>query len=129
MTMPRRTSIHIDGFSHKNPIPAASRIGNFVFSGSILGVETGTGRFGATLAEQCAFMFANLRRTVAAAGGTPDDIIKLTVWMRDRTQRAAVNHEWLAMFPDPASRPARHTMQSDLDGEKLIECEFVAILE
>jgi len=26
------------------------------------------------------------------------------------------------------SRAARHTMQADLDGDKLIECDFVAVL-
>jgi 2-iminobutanoate/2-iminopropanoate deaminase len=32
------------------------------------------------------------------------------------------------MFPDPNSRPARHTMNADLDGGKLIECSFVALI-
>ncbi|MGE8636350.1 MAG: RidA family protein, partial [Achromobacter piechaudii] len=26
-------------------------------------------------------------------------------------------------------RPARHTMQADLDGDKLIECDFVAVID
>ena len=48
--------------------------------------------------------------------------------MKDRTRRAALNGPWLEMFPDPQSRPARHTMNADLDGGKLVECEFVAVL-
>ena len=43
-------------------------------------------------------------------------------------QREGVNREWLKMFPDPQSRPARHAMQSPLDGEKLLECDFIAVL-
>ena len=127
--MATRTSIHVEGFGHKNPIPAACRIGNLLFSGSIQGTDPATGRLGATLEEQCALMFANMRRIVEAGGGTTGHIAKLTVWMKDRSQRAALNQEWLAMFPDATARPARHTMQADLDMGKLIECDFIAVIE
>ena len=30
-----------------------------------------------------------------------EDIASMTVWMADRTQRAALNVPWLEMFPDP----------------------------
>lgn len=124
-----RKSIYVEGFSHKNPIPAACRVGPFLFSGSIQGTDPETGRYGGTLQEQCALMFAHVRRIVEAARGAPSDIVKMTVWMRDRSQRQALNEEWLKMFPDANSRPARHTMQAPLDGEKLLECDFVAVLQ
>jgi 2-iminobutanoate/2-iminopropanoate deaminase len=126
--MAGRTSIYVDGFGHKNPIPAACRVGNLVFSGSIQGTDPATGRYGATLEEQSALMFAQVRRIVEAAGGGTGDIVKMTVWMRDRTKRAALNGPWLEMFPDPDSRPARHTMDAPLDGEKLVECDFIAVI-
>jgi len=126
--MAKRKSIYVEGFSHKNPIPAACRIGNSLYSGSIQGTDPASGKYGATLEEQCSLMFAHVRRIVEAAGGGSGDIVKMTVWMKDRTQRAALNKPWLEMFPDANSRPARHTMNGDLDGEKLIECDFVAIL-
>ncbi len=127
--MAKRESIYVEGFSHKNPIPAACRIGKMVFSGSIQGTDPATGRYGATIDEQCALMFAHVKRIIAAAGGTPEDVVKMTVWLRDRSNRAPLNREWLALFPDPHSRPARHAMQSPLDGEKLVECVFVAVLD
>jgi 2-iminobutanoate/2-iminopropanoate deaminase len=123
-----RKSIYVEGFSHKNPIPAACLIGGTLYSGSIQGSDPASGKYGATLEEQCVLMFAHVRRIVEAAGGSTADIIKVTVWMADRTQRAALNVPWLAMFPDPHSRPARHTMNGDLDGGKLIECSFVALI-
>jgi 2-iminobutanoate/2-iminopropanoate deaminase len=126
--MARRTSIYVAGFSHKNPIPAACRIGNTLYSGSIQGTDAASGRYGATLEEQCELMFGHVRRIVEAAGGSTDDIVKMTVWMKDRTRRAALNKPWLAMFPDSNARPARHTMNGDLDGEKLVECDFVAVI-
>jgi len=126
--MTRRTSIYVEGFSHKNPIPAACRIGSMLCSGSIQGTDPATGRYGETLEAQCELMFAHIRRIVAASGGTPEDVIKVTVYMRDRTLRAAVNKPWLEMFPDPQSRPARHTTNAMLEGEKLVECDFMAVL-
>lgn len=126
--MATRKSIYVDGFSHKNPIPAACLIGSTLYSGSIQGSDPATGKYGATIEEQCVLMFAHVRRIVEAAGGTTGNIIKMTVWMADRSQRAALNVPWLEMFPDPHARPARHTMKGDLDGGKLIECSFVAVI-
>ena len=128
MTVGRRRSIYVEGFSHKNPIPAACRIGNLVYSGSIQGTDPATGKYGETLESQCELMFAQVLKIVEASGGGASDIIKMTVWMKDRSQRAAVNVPWLRLFPDPESRPARHTMNADLDGGKLVECDFIAVI-
>jgi enamine deaminase RidA (YjgF/YER057c/UK114 family) len=122
----RRTSVYVEGFSHKNPIPAGCRLGPLLMSGSILGNDPATGKPAATIEAQCAFMLDTMRRIVEAGGGTVGDIVKVTVWMKDRSQRPALNVPWLAMFPDPADRPARHTMQADLDMGKLVECDFTA---
>jgi 2-iminobutanoate/2-iminopropanoate deaminase len=124
----RRKSIHIGGFKHANPIPNACRIGNLVMSGVILGRDA-DGKMPASLEAQCANMFAHMKATVEAAGGTTDDIIKMTVWLRDRSQRAPVNAEWLKMFPDEHSRPARHALQSDMEGGALVQCDFTAVID
>jgi 2-iminobutanoate/2-iminopropanoate deaminase len=64
-----------------------------------------------------------------AAGGSPADIIKMVVWAKDKSFKDAMNKEWLAMFPDSHSRPARHTMMySGFAGNTLIQCEIVAVL-
>jgi 2-iminobutanoate/2-iminopropanoate deaminase len=124
----RRTSVYVEGFGHKNPIPAACRIGNLLESGSIQGTDPATGKYGATLAEQSVLMFAHVKRIVEAGGGSLEDVVKVTVWLRDRANRAPINEEWLRLFPDPHSRPARHAIQADLDGEKLVECSFTAVI-
>lgn len=127
MKVAQRKSIYAEGFSHKNPIPAASKIGCMVFSGSIQGTDPASGEYGSTIEEQSRLMFDHVKRICLAAQLEPTDIIKMHVWMNDRSQRAALNKEWLALFPDPDSRPARHTMQASLDGGKLVECDFIAI--
>jgi len=126
--MVQRDSIHINGFIHTNPIPNASRIGNIVVSGAIMGRDPETDAPGATLADQCQLVFRHIRATIEAAGGTPENIIKVTVWLKDPSDREALNYEWVRMFPDPESRPARHTQKDVMDIPYLIHCDFMAVL-
>jgi 2-iminobutanoate/2-iminopropanoate deaminase len=127
--MSRRKSIYVEGFPHVNPIPNACRIGNLLVSGVINGVDPASGKVPPTLDEQCAFIFRHMRAIVEAGGGTTDDIIKMTVWMKDRSQRQPLNREWLKMFSDERTRPARHTMQGNMDGAVLVQCDFMAVID
>jgi enamine deaminase RidA (YjgF/YER057c/UK114 family) len=125
--MAKRKSIEIDGFAHKNPIPAASRIGNMLMTGIITGTDPATGKLADTLEAQCANIFQHVRAIMAAAGGSPDDIIKMNVFMADRGKRDVLNAEWVKMFPGSHSRPARHTSQAALEGGQLIVCDITAV--
>ena len=126
--MAARRSIHIPGFSHRNPIPAASLKGNVLVSGGIHGIDPATGGLAETLDEQCRHMFVHVRAILAEAGGGPDDIVSMTFWMSDRSQRPVLNKKWLEMFPDEKSRPARHTMTAALEGGMQVQCAFMAVL-
>ena len=128
MTTSRRTSIYIDGFAHTNPIPVAARVGGLVYSSLITGRDPATGRQPDTLDQQATFMFQHLRAVVAASGARLDDIIKVTLWLKDRSDRDAVNREWLEMFPDPDDRPARQAHAADLADGVLVQCDFVAVV-
>jgi 2-iminobutanoate/2-iminopropanoate deaminase len=127
--MSRRQTIHVEGFSHVNPIPAAARVGPLLMSGLINGTDPATGKPAATLEEQCRHMFTQVRRIVEAGGGSTGDIVRLMVWLKDRSQRQPLNHEWLAMFPDADDRPARLTVQAaELSGGLLVQCEVTAYI-
>ena len=127
--MEKRRSINVAGASHVNPIPSASRRGPFVVSGAISGADPETGKVPADLDEQCRLMFENVRRVMAAAGGTPDDIVKMTMWITDRALRPILNKHWVEIFPDANSRPARHTLTSrDFTAPMQIECDLLAVL-
>jgi len=127
-TVQKRQSIYVDGFAHRNPVPAACRIGNMVYSGGIHGLDPTTGLAAEGMERQCALMFGHVRAIILAAGGAPEDIIKMTLWMKDRSERDLVNPHWTALFPDPGSRPARHALKADLEGGMLIQCDFIAVL-
>jgi enamine deaminase RidA (YjgF/YER057c/UK114 family) len=91
-----RSSIYVGEIAHQSPIPNASRIGNIIVSGLIRGADPATARLAATLEQQCALMFLHMRQVVEAGSATVEDIIKVTVWMKE-LQREPVN--------DDVSRP------------------------
>lgn len=127
--MTKRQSINGQRPRHENPIPNASRIGNIVMSSVIGGVNPGTRDLPASLEQQVANVFANIRYDVESAGGSVEDIIKITFWVKDpASQRAALNAEWTKMFPDAAARPARHTLTLPADSRALVQADFTAVL-
>ena len=123
----RRRSIEIEGVAHSAPIPMGARIDNIVYSSAIMGIDPATGKAGASGHEQVHLAFANVASFLAAAGVTPDDVIRMTVLLEDMALREYVNEEWLAMFPDPKSRPARHAITQRLNGGMLVQLEVIAV--
>lgn len=124
-----RESIALPGFQHANPIPAASRKGPFVFSGGFTGRDAATGELPADLDTQVANIFGYVRTLMAEVGGSLDDVMKMTFWLVDFRDRAALNREWLAAFPDQASRPARHVVKAELDNGLLVQADIIAVLD
>jgi enamine deaminase RidA (YjgF/YER057c/UK114 family) len=129
MTGGKRRSINTQGYGHMNPIPAASRIGNLLMSSVITGRDPVSGSMPTSIEEQCAHMFRRVQDIVEAAGGTSAEIIKVTVWLRDAGNRDALNAESVRLFPDPASRPARHTLPLAGGGDSLVQCDLVAVFD
>lgn len=123
-----RKSIHIPGFKHTNPIPNAAVIGNILESGLINGTDPETGKMAEGFEAQVKHAFGHMKAIVEEAGGSTDDILKVSVWLNDPSNRAAVNEEWLKMFPDEHARPARHTMPGALTGPTLIHLSITAVL-
>ncbi len=126
----RRRSFDIEGFAHGgNPIPAASRIGNFIMTGGIHGLDRQTGKIPDGLEAQVANMFANLEAALAAAGGSLADVLKMTFWTKVPEARDLINQYWIERFPDSHSRPSRHTMQgANLAGAMLVQCDAFAVV-
>jgi 2-iminobutanoate/2-iminopropanoate deaminase len=128
VTVGKRRSLHLEGLQHGAPIPAGAVVGNLVFSSAISGRDPDTGEAAADPDEQAVAMFRNLRRFMAAAGGTPDDIGHMKVYLKEEKYRDAVNKAWLEMFPDPANRPARHAICTELRRDLLFQVEVIAVL-
>ena len=127
--MSKRQSVNWPGFAHSNPIPNASKIGNVVMSSVIGPRDPVSGKIPDTLEAQVKNLFLQLAAAIKAAGGTPDDFLKIEFFAQDQAAgRAALNGEWETMFPDPASRPARHTQPLPANAPALIQCAFTAVI-
>ncbi len=125
--MPRR-SIEIEGFGHVNPIPAASRVGPLLVSSIIPARDPGGDRIPDDVESQLANLFHHVGAMLAAAGADWRHIAKMTFYVPDLALREAINGPWAERFPDPESRPARHT-QIAPGGAKVVSCDFLAYVE
>jgi 2-iminobutanoate/2-iminopropanoate deaminase len=129
--MDRRESIYVEGFSHENPIPAGCRIGNMVFTGVIHGGKDGTdpASFPPDFADECERMFATVAEVLAVAGGSLDDVAKFDIQLGKSADRAVLNEQWRALFPDPARRPARQVSSGTNRPHIRVQCAVVAVLD
>lgn len=113
---------------HKNPIPAATRIGNLVFSSAVGGEDPVSHALPDDSESQIANTFKTMAAIMREAGGSVEHIGKLSVYLADMQDRKLVNPHWLDMFPDESSRPVRHTSAKKLPPGRRIQVEFIAVL-
>lgn len=122
-------SLEVPGVTHgAAPIPMGARVGNILYSSGILGKDPATDQLPADGPTQAKFVFENLRTLLANGGASTNDIVRMTVYLKDDSLRQALNNEWIAMFPDPHDRPARHVLIYPLAGSMLIQAEIVAVI-
>ncbi len=119
--MPRR-SIDIDSFPHASPIPAASRIGPLIVSSVVVSRDPGTRDVPDDIDAQIANLFRHVDELLSAAEAGWDDVIKMNFWVPTIEDRPHLDGPWIEHFPDPASRPARHTQV----GSDVARCDFTA---
>ena len=126
----KRRSLHIKGVQHGAPIPMGALVGNVLFSSGIMGIDPATGTPPDDLERQCELAFDHMKTLVENAGGTLEDIGSVKVWMKDRSQREAVNKPWLKLFPDENNRPARHAIEYDAFPPGVqVQLEIIAVLD
>lgn len=122
-------SIDVPGASHNAPIPAGARVGPLLCSSGISGKDPVTGQLPADPAAQVKSAFANLQALLTAGGAKLSDVVKLTVYVKDNAVRDAINAEWLALFPDPHDRPARHILVYELQHGMAVQLEVTAFVQ
>lgn len=126
--MPHR-SIDVPGASHNAPIPAGARVGPLLCSSGISGKDPVTGQLPSDPTAQVQSAFANLQALLTAGGAKLSDVVKLTVYVKDNAVRDAINAEWLALFPDPHDRPARHILVYELQHGMVVQLEVTAFVQ
>jgi 2-iminobutanoate/2-iminopropanoate deaminase len=122
-------SLEVPGVTHGTaPIPMGARVGNMIYSSGIMGKDPATDSLPPDVASQAKFAFDNVIALLEAGGATLANLVRMTVFIKDESARAAVNEQWLKYFPDPHDRPARHTLKHDLGGGMLLQLEVVAVV-
>lgn len=114
------------------PIPQGVKAGGFVFLSGMRGVDPATQRIETTDPEgQARQAFENLKVTLAAAGATLGDVVKVGVYLRDlHGHRPILNVVWAEYF-GASGGPARHVVQvsdlGDADGKTLFLLDVTAL--
>jgi 2-iminobutanoate/2-iminopropanoate deaminase len=99
--------------------------GDFVFTSHHAGYDFDEGKWPASIEAQTEQCFKNLARTLAAAGVTSDDVVKVTVFLKNFEDFPKMREVFKRVFTD--GYPARSGLISQfLDRECLIQVEAVA---
>jgi 2-iminobutanoate/2-iminopropanoate deaminase len=128
--MSQREVISLPGIPHNAPLPTGARIGNIVRSSALSGRDPDTNDFSDDPDRQAAVLFENVRRFMEKAGGSPDNIIHLTLYVKELRYNEVLDKEWVAMFPDAENRPARETIikTEGMYGGRFFEAALMAVL-
>ena len=105
------------------PLSPAVRAGDFVFVSGQVPVRDGSVVSGGVVAETRAVL-DNLEAALELAGCDMSDVVKTTVWLRDRGDFAEFNAAYAAYFP--SNPPARSTAESRLMIDIAVEIEAIA---
>ena len=109
------------------PYSQAIRAGNTVYLSGQLGLDPETGTLREGIEAQTRQVLDNLQAVAAAAGGSLDDIVKLTLLLVDLGDFTKVNEIMATRFTQPY--PARATYQvAALPKAGRIEVEGVLVL-
>jgi len=110
------------------PYSQAIRAGDTVYLSGQVGLDPATGKLREGTEAQTRQVFANLKAVAEAAGGSLDDIVKLTVLLADLADFVKVNEIMAAYFKPPY--PARATYQvAGLPRGARVEVEAVLVLK
>lgn len=109
------------------PYSQAVRCGNLVYTAGQIALDPATGRIeGQTIEQQAERTLRNLAAVLAAAGSGMDRVVKVTVFMTDLGEFAAMNEVYARHFVDePPARSAIQVAALPLGAQ--IEIEAVAL--
>ncbi len=108
------------------PYSPAIVSGNLVFLSGQIPRDAAGQMVGATIEAATEQALANLKAVLAAAGCTPADVAKTSIFMQDLADFEGMNKTYAAFFG--AHRPARSTVQvAKLPGDARVEIECIAV--
>ncbi|HOY85497.1 MAG: RidA family protein [Candidatus Cloacimonetes bacterium] len=108
------------------PYSQAMMMNNTLFVSGQLGIEADTGNWGEGFEAQANLVFANLKAILEAAGMSFRNVVKVSVFLKDMNDFAALNEIYARNFSAPY--PAREAIQvARLPKDGLIEISVIAM--
>src|SRR5881409_2149254 len=116
--MPKKEIIKVDLAASNPNLSAATRFGNLVFAAGQTGRHPDTGELGKDIREQTRNVLERIKRVLAAAGTSLDNVLTVTTHLTRREDLAAYNEEYARYFP--TNKPARTTVEVMLNSPELL---------
>jgi 2-iminobutanoate/2-iminopropanoate deaminase len=136
-----RTNYEIEHVHHIDPIPMGARIGRFLYSSGIGGLDPEKGKrwvrpvihstedfMVAGLLEQTRQSLEHVRTLMHNAGGSLDDVVALTVLVQRLGDAAVVADQIRRCFADPDNLPALHFIAYKLPAHLEMQLHVTAVL-
>lgn len=109
------------------PYSQAIKSGNMLFISGQVPVNPTTGELTGDIRVQTRQVLENIKSILTAAGASPVDIAKTTVFLKNLDDFAAMNEVYREYFPNDA--PARSTIEvSRIPRGSLVEIEATAVV-
>lgn len=109
----------------KLPFSPAIRAGDYIFVSGQVGLVDAKGKEVKGIEAQTRLCLENMKRVLVAASASLDDVVKVTVFIRNQEDFARMNEVYQGYFPE--DKPARSTVVAGLAAANmLIEMESIA---
>ena len=109
------------------PYAQAQIVGNLVFASGQIPIIPETGELAVGLEAQAHQSFKNVTELMKAAGTSIDKVVKVTLFISDMNNFAAINAIYAQYFKEPY--PARSCVEvARLPKDVFLECEVIAEL-
>jgi 2-iminobutanoate/2-iminopropanoate deaminase len=117
----KRTSVEVKGLTHRDPLPNAARLGDYVFSSVIVPWDLATSETVVGEDAQTDQCFDNMRILMQEAGGTIDDVVLQWVYLNDFAYQPYMVDVYLEAWPEDQYQAARKTFRYPMGAQIQIQ--------
>jgi 2-iminobutanoate/2-iminopropanoate deaminase len=118
----RRACIEVKGLTHRDPLPNAVRMGDYLFSSVIVPWDLSTSEAVVGEDAQTDQCFDNMRILMEEAGGTIDDVVLQWVYLNDFAYQPYMVDVYLEAWPVGQYQAARKTFRYPMGAQIQIQC-------
>ena len=118
----KRRCVEVKGLTHRDPLPNAARLGDYIFTSVIVPWDLATSEPVVGEDAQTDQCFDNMRILMEEAGGTVDDVVLQWVYLNDFAYQPYMVDIYLEAWPVQQYQAARKTFRYPMAGQIQIQC-------